>query len=196
MVFILGQLDYLYKVSRLRSCVYCSINQKSSIIPKTVHDIRQSRPEINAFTERPQSTLHNFLLKETYEAMLVTLFSILILRERCWGELSDGYRPTPLSPNRSNLCRRTVQRQLVSTDDDPTAVHPAPLERSQRRPELAEEGNNRSDGGVGWHPCCVAAVRPSWTARGAGRASALDAGSDAVACASVKCGTGSNGVER
>ena len=58
------------------------------------------------------------VLKETYESMLVGIF---ILRERRWGGMSDGYRPTP-SSNRHNLCRRIVQRQLP-TDDDPSAVH-------------------------------------------------------------------------
>jgi len=87
------------------------------------------------------------VLKETYETMLVILLGIFILR---WGEPSDGYRPVTsrpfeLSSNRRNLCCRIVLRQLILTDDDPNVIHPAPLERSQRRPELAD---NHSDDGL------------------------------------------------
>lgn len=73
---------------------------------------------------------------------------IFILRQRhreVWYRITTS-RPSELGSNRCNLRRRIVQHQLLPAEDDPSAVHPAPLEPSQRRLELAEEGHYGSDG--------------------------------------------------
>ena len=163
----------------------------------------------------PLSTLHKFVLKETYEPMLVILFGIFILRERRWGELvGESCRTGADQPraDRSSSARieaTSVVASYSSNSSRPTTAQtPCTWHHSSALNVVLSSRRKAITAATAVSDLAIRVVQLRCARAGQleeladrlnaipSQTSALDAGSDAVACTSVECGTRSNGVER